>query len=204
MWDPAWSSVHLPMSITLVGARPSASTMPTATLEKFFNDSFAVEYFEYVFTDQPVLTHATVLYNGFEYNTFNTLRPRQNGPHFADAIFKGILLKENAWILIKFSLKFVPKGPINNIPALVQIMAWRQPGDKPLSEPMVVSLLMHICITRPQWVKNNATSNRGQWVTMISKIQWNLKVLQCYINSRQVDWFRWLLSLISVMMQIIW
>ena len=49
-------------------------------------------------------------------------------------------------------MKFVPKGPINNIPAMVQIMAWRRPGDKPLSEPMVVSLLMHICVARPQWV----------------------------------------------------
>ena len=39
------------------------------------------------------------------------------------------------------SLKFVPKGPINNIPALVQIKAWRRPGDKPLSDPMMVSLL---------------------------------------------------------------
>ena len=29
-------------------------------------------------------------------------------------------------------------GPINNIPALVQIMAWRRQGDKPLSEPMIV------------------------------------------------------------------
>ena len=48
------------------------------------------------------------------------------------------------------SLKFVAKGPINNIPALVQIMAWRRPGDKPLSEPMVVGLLTHICVTRPQ------------------------------------------------------
>ena len=31
-------------------------------------------------------------------------------------------------------------------------MAWRRPGDKPLSEPMMVSLLTHICVTRPQWV----------------------------------------------------
>ena len=38
------------------------------------------------------------------------------------------------------SLKFVPKGPINNIPALVQIMAWCWPGDKPLSEPMMVKI----------------------------------------------------------------
>ena len=41
------------------------------------------------------------------------------------------------YILIKISLKFVPKGPINNIPAQVQIMAWRRPGDKPLSESMM-------------------------------------------------------------------
>ena len=33
-------------------------------------------------------------------------------------------------------MKFVSKVPINNIPALVQIMAWRRPGDKPLSEPI--------------------------------------------------------------------
>ena len=46
------------------------------------------------------------------------------------------------------SLKFVPKSPINNIPALVQIMTWHQPGNKPLSEPMLVNLVTHIC-TRP-------------------------------------------------------
>ena len=60
---------------------------------------------------------------------------------------------ENLRISIKISLKCVPKGPVNNIPALVQIMAWRQPGDTPLSEPMMVRLLRHICVTRPQWVK---------------------------------------------------
>ena len=54
---------------------------------------------------------------------------------------------------MKISLKFVHKSPINNIPASVQIMAWRRSGDKPLSEPMMVSLLTHICVTRPQWVK---------------------------------------------------
>ena len=84
----------------------------------------------------------------------NTLRPRQNGRHFADDVFKCIFLNENVWILLKILLKFVPKGPINNIPALVQIMAWRRPGDKPLSEPMMVSLLTHICVARPQWVKH--------------------------------------------------
>ena len=81
----------------------------------------------------------------------NTLRPRQNGRRFADDTFKRIFLNENVRILIKISLKFVPKGPMNNSPALVQIMTWRRSGDKPLSEPMMVSLLTHICVTRPQW-----------------------------------------------------
>ena len=83
----------------------------------------------------------------------NTLRPRQNGHHFADDTFKSIFVNENVRISIKFSLEFVLKGPINNIPALAQIMAWRRPGDKPLSEPVMASLLTHIYVTRPQWVK---------------------------------------------------
>ena len=49
-------------------------------------------------------------------------------------------------IPVKISLKFVPKGPDKNIPTLVQIMAWRHPGDKPLSEPMIISLPFRIQI----------------------------------------------------------
>ena len=67
----------------------------------------------------------------------NSLRPRQNRRYFADDVFKCNFLNENVWIPIKISLKPVPKGPINNIPALVQIMAWRRTGDKPLSEPIL-------------------------------------------------------------------
>ena len=47
----------------------------------------------------------------------NTLRPRQNGRHLPDDIFKYIFLNENVWISIKISLQFVSKGPINNIPS---------------------------------------------------------------------------------------
>ena len=86
--------------------------------------------------------------------SINTLRPRQNGRHFPDDIFKPIFVNENVRISIMISLKFVPKIPINNITALVQIMAWRRPGDMPLSEPMMVCLLTHICVTRPR-VNNN-------------------------------------------------
>ena len=53
----------------------------------------------------------------------NSLRPRPNRRHFADAIFKRIFLNENVRISIEISLEFVPRGQINNIPALVQIMA---------------------------------------------------------------------------------
>ena len=84
---------------------------------------------------------------------FNTLRPRQGGRHFADDIFMCNFFNENCCILIKFSLKYVRKGPIDNNPALVQIMTWRRSGDTPLSEPMMISLPTHICVTRPQWVK---------------------------------------------------
>ena len=86
------------------------------------------------------------------------LRPRQNGCHFPDDIFKWIFLNENTWILIKISLKFVPKGLINKIPALVQIMAWRRSGDKPLSKAIRVNLLTHICVTRPEWVKYTSST----------------------------------------------
>ena len=44
---------------------------------------------------------------------------------------------------LKISLKFVPDGPINNIPALIQMMAWCQPGDKPLFESLLVCLLTY-------------------------------------------------------------
>ena len=71
----------------------------------------------------------------------NTFRPRQNERHFPDDILKCIFLNKTLWISFKFSLAFVHNGLINNIPALVQIMAWRRPGGKPLSEPMMVSLL---------------------------------------------------------------
>ena len=90
----------------------------------------------------------------------NSLRPGPNRRHFADDIFKCIFENENEWISPRISLKFVPKVRINNITALFQIMAWRRLGDKTLSGPMIVSLLTHICVTRPQWVNGTLLSLR--------------------------------------------
>ena len=70
----------------------------------------------------------------------NTLRPRQNGPHFAGDLFKCNFVNENIWISIKISLKFVSKAPISNIPALVQIMVWWRPSDTSFSQPMIAQL----------------------------------------------------------------
>ena len=104
--------------------------------------------------------------------SLNTLRPRQNGRRFTDDTFKRIFLNENVKILIKISLKFIPRGPINNITALVQIMAWRRPGDKPLSEPMMISLQTHICVTRPQWVKFVPEGRMDNKSALVQIIPW--------------------------------
>ena len=111
----------------------------------------------------------------------NTLSPRQNGRHSADNLFKCIFLNENIWILINISLNFVPKGPINNIPALVQIIAWHWPGDKPLSEPLLVSLPKHICVARSQLVNGSEQDNSITDAFILPSI-WNFI---------EVEFFQW-------------
>ena len=86
------------------------------------------------------------------FDWINTLQPRQDDRHFTDDIFKLFFLKEDVWIYLNISLKCVSRAPVHNIPSLVEIMTWRLPGDKPLSQPMMVSLLTPICVTRPHWV----------------------------------------------------
>ena len=73
-----------------------------------------------VITDVMLLPIARVPFQQRARTAHNTLRPRQNGRHFQDDTFKYILLNENFIISAKMSLRFVPYGPINNIPALVQ------------------------------------------------------------------------------------
>ena len=64
------------------------------------------------------------------------ISPWTKWPLFTDDIFKYIFVKGKFCALIKISPKFVPKGPIDNKPAWVKIMAWRWIGDEPLSEPI--------------------------------------------------------------------
>ena len=84
---------------------------------------------------------------------FKHVKAKTKWSPFLGNPFKCIFLNENVWISIKISLNFVLKGPSNNIPAFVLIMAWLRLGDTPLFETMKVTLLTRICVTRPEWVK---------------------------------------------------
>ena len=88
---------------------------------------------------------------------FYVLKPKQNGYHFVEDSLKYNFLKEDARISITILLKFVLKAQMNDIPALVHLMAWHLPGDKPLSDTRRARLLTYICVTRLQCNKLLAT-----------------------------------------------
>ena len=78
---------------------------------------------------------------------------------------------------LRFHWGLFPKVRINNIPAVVQIMAWRRPDDQPLSEPMMFRLLVHICVTRLQW--GNFSNEKWPSPTPFSFIYFNDFNIQC-------------------------
>ena len=97
----------------------------------------------------------------FRLQCVTTLRPRQNGRHFPDEIFKWIFLMK----IYRFELK-CRWSVFRKCPTLVQIMAWRRSSYKPLSEAMMFSPLTHICVTRPQCVKLCSL-----WLSLISRLR---------------------------------
>ena len=72
---------------------------------------------------------------------FGTMRPGQDGWHFAGNIFKCLFLNENFCLLI-FNL--LPLGSIDNMSYVVQVLAWRWTGSKPLSELMMTKFSCNI------------------------------------------------------------
>ena len=86
---------------------------PKTVLQLCHWDSGSVTFVSW--TNRSTLSHRMAV---------KTLGPRPNGRHFADDIFKCILLNGNAWFSIKISLRYVPCGPTDNKRALVQIVAW--------------------------------------------------------------------------------
>ena len=95
-----------------------------------------------------------------------------------DAILQTTFSNGFSWMkMYEFRLTFHwsgPRGPINNIPTLVQIMAWRRPGDKPLSEPMMVRSPTHICVTELNWVKLDGVLLIFRYITERDHYHWRL------------------------------
>ena len=137
----------------------------------------------YVLSREAYLSLKSRIATIISWRTLNTLRPRQYGRRFADDTFKRIFLNENVRISIKISLKFIPRGPINNNPALVQIMAWHRPGDKPISEPMMGALPTQICVTRPEWVNRISCD---VYVCQCNYLCEGLSFIYIYISKRQL------------------
>ena len=114
------------------------------------------------FTDTFILYASSGFNLSIVWDLINSSSPGQNGRHFAADIISCIFVNEKGWILIKISLKFVPRCPINNIPALFQIMIWCRPGDKPYLNQCWTSSPTHICSTRGRW------ANWAEWILVAS------------------------------------
>ena len=87
----------------------------------------------------------------------NSSPPVQNSRHFADVIFKCIFIHEKFCILIWIPLKFVLKGSVDYKSALVQVMAWNQTDNKPLSELMLTQFTDTYIWHKGRWVKLTLT-----------------------------------------------
>ena len=111
-------------------------------------------------------------------NMVNTLRPRQDGCHFADDIFTCIFFNENCWV--KFSLKYVRKGPIDNNPALVQIM---RPHHGSLGLNMIIS--SHFSSSLMAWKIVRLTAfNTTRGKKQLSKQSAYLRLISCSAPER--------------------
>ena len=106
--------------------------------------------------------------------------------HKIAAILAMIFSNAFSWmeILLMISLKFDPRVWIDNIPTLIQIITWCRPGDKPLSEPMIADLLMHIWVTRPQWVKNQSNITEPRQSANIEHISWDILYDQALFTNK--------------------
>ena len=103
------------------------------------------EYFDMKPAPIPMLTY------------LNSSPPGQNGRHYGRRHFQRHFHEWKLYISIRISLKFVPKGPIDNKSALVRVMAWRRTGDKPLPEPMLTQFTdAYMRGTRGRWVNLDA------------------------------------------------
>ena len=107
--------------------------------------------------------------------------PEQNGRHFADYIFKRIFTNEKLCIIIRISLKFVPKGLINNKAAFIQIMAWHRIGRKTLKHSRAKSRFFKFL-----WHILRTTHRHSVVSTFYSQVRWILTILESVLYKRHI------------------
>ena len=137
----------------------------------------------------------------------NTLRPGQNGRHFADDVLKCSFVNENIWISRKISPEFVPKFPVNNIPALIQILQMTSYMWMIFAkENVLVRFKFQWClfvwrIRLPifeRWFGQVMTPNRWQAIVLLKhdiQASWGLN--DSYTNYIIIGWMSWATSLIT-------
>ena len=118
----------------------------------------------------------------------NTWKPEQNGRYFADNILKCIFFYND--ILVMISQEFISNGLIDNKSGLVQVMACRLTGH--FLNQWWLSLLMHHCIIRPQWV--NSLRHKQTWPLLADNISEDRKYLYFNPNSIEISFFWWSFS----------
>ena len=130
---------HIMSDVCVIMSKNAAKIRHTATLaDKHFKGAKLVHRY---FFATPELVISSFQCLVFFTSSMHSLT------HWEDNV-KCIFLNKNIWVLLTISLKFIPNVQINNIPALIPIMARRYTGEKPLLETMIVKLFMHICFTR--------------------------------------------------------
>ena len=94
-------------------------------------------------------------------------------------------------------MKFVPKGPIDNNPALVEIMAWRRIGDKPLSE-QILTRQIHACLFKNSPMEFIVyLTHRCGVVHSVADHNWFRKWLVAYsVPRRYLNQFRYIVCFI--------
>ena len=108
--------------------------------------------------------------------------PLDKRPPFRRQHFQMHFFNERFCIMIRISLTFFFKGPIDNKAALVQVMAWRRTGDKHYLNQSWPNSLTHICGTR-----GRSVDNRIPWRCYDFKISLIPGKYLCVIYAKIID-----------------
>ena len=100
----------------------------------------------------------------------------------ASSAFSWMKLFNFKWSLMRYVLY----GLIDNMTTLVQIIAWRRTGDKPLSEAMLVCFT-DIYVTQPQWVNKNCSPYQSLQCVWKHTQEWK-KIYSFVLKTVPTNW----------------